>query len=253
MRYIRGGRWLAWCAVGCVMGVFAWVALSVLVGGSGSGFVADASVADAGAVSAISLDSLVVPGVQALDEGQQAVDAQQARRSSSAAYVARVRSRTAFAHLGAARAAQVARKAFPEVIEHPAGGALVLPAGERIARYVGSNAAQVDLPGGKHGIVESLTPMARRTSPGHFVPIDLRLKETGGGYAPAGSDVATQIPKRLGDGVGTPQNGVSLTPVDGRGNPLGGRRDPSTAPPSCTRIRRRTPTQSSSRPSQGSR
>ncbi len=220
---IRAGRWLTGLVlVGCLVGVFAWMGLPGSGGGSGARSVAEASTASGAGASGVSLGSLVVPGMQPLDEGQQAADAQQARHSSSAAYVARIRSRTAFRHLGAARAAQVAREAFPEVVDRPAGGAPKLPAGTKLARYVAPNVAQLDLPGGKHGVMESMQPMAKEASRGHFTPIDLGLTADGGGYTPAVSEVDVQIPKRVADGVQLSETGVSLTPVGAHGEPLQG-------------------------------
>jgi sugar lactone lactonase YvrE len=216
------GRWLARvlaCCVAGVLGLFVWVGLSGTAGGSGASAVADTSGVTA---QGPSLDSLVVPSVQALDEDQQATDAQRARHSSSVAYVARIRSRTEFEHLGTARAAQVASEAFPEVIDHPEGGPPQLPAGTKLARYIAPNAAQVELPGDKHGVIESMGPMAKEVSSGHFTPIDLGLMSNGRGYVPTTSDVNVQIPKRVADGVRMPETGVSLTPVDAQGVSLQG-------------------------------
>ena len=218
------GRWLARvlaCCVAGVVGLLVWVGLPGVFGGSGVSAVADTG-SSGGGVQSIPLESLVVPGVQPLDEGQQAVAAQRARHSSSASYVARIRSRTEFEHLGTAGAAQVAREAFPEVVDDPAGGPPQLPAGTKLVRYLAPTAAQLELPGGKHGIVESLEPIAKEVSSGHFTPIDLGLKDAGGDYQPIASDVAVQMPKRLSAGVQLPGAGVSITPVDARGAPLGG-------------------------------
>ena len=108
------------------------------------------------------------------------------------------------------------------MIERPADGPPTLPANVRITRYAGINAAQLDLPGGKHGVMESTEPIARQTSPGHFAPLDLALTGSGNTYAPVVSDVSVQIPKRLRLGVRMPADGVSVTPVDAQGHPAGG-------------------------------
>ncbi len=213
------GRWTARCVVGCLVGVLAWVAPPALGGGPGSGAVAGARGVGE---TALPLDSLVVPGVQTLDGGQQETDAQRARWTNPVAYVTRERSRTEFTHLAATRALQVAREAFPEVIERPAGGPPQLPAGERIARYLTPDAAQLELPGGERAVIESSGAMARQTSPRHFTPLDLGLHAVGGGYAPISSDVAVRIPERLGGGVQLAGTGVSVTPVGAGGAPLGG-------------------------------
>ncbi len=217
---IRGTRRLACCAGVCALSFIVWVALGVLdVGGGG---VATASVFPVGSPSTMALQSLVVPAVQQLDQGQQMEDARQAERNSSGAYVARLRSRTEFEHLASAQAARVTREAFPGVVDEPAGGPPKLPAGDRILKYVASNAVTVALPGGEHGTVESLEPMAKEALPGRFAPIDLGLRDAGNDYEPIVSNVAVKIPKRLSTGVQLPGDGVSITPVDARGAPLVG-------------------------------
>ena len=219
------GRWLARvlaCCVAGVVGLLVWVGVSGVFGGSGARSVAVADVPAASPVPGLSLTSLDVPGVQPLDGDQQASDVQQARHSSSAAYLGRIRSRTEFEHLKAPQAAQVAREAFPTLIEKHDGGAPSLPPGQRVVRYTAPNVAQLALPGGKHAVIESMAPMATPTTAGHFTPIDLALTDAGSSYIPASSDVPVQIPKQLSDGVRTPEDGVSLTPVEASGDPLAG-------------------------------
>ena len=116
----------------------------------------------------------------------------------------------------------LARSAFPEVIDHPAGGTLRLPSGTHLGRYVTPFAAQVDLPGGKHAVVESFSAIAAPAGHGEYTPLDLFPKQTGGVYAPATSDVAVRIPKQLRGGVAVPGSGVSITPVSAQGAPLQG-------------------------------
>jgi DNA-binding beta-propeller fold protein YncE len=222
-------RGFAGCLTGCLVVVLlAWVALSGLGGGTSAASqitattASDASLLQGGS----SLRSpLVAPAVQSLNEGeaQQAAAAEQTRLDSPAAFRAREASRTEFEHLGAARAAQVARAAFPAVIERPAGGPPQLPAGDRLARYLAPNAARLALPGGKHAVVESMEPMAIKTSSaGRFTPVDLSLSEVGGVFESRQPLVGVLIPKRLNRGVQLPERGVSLTPVGSQGSPLTG-------------------------------
>jgi YD repeat-containing protein len=161
-------------------------------------------------------------GAQSTQEAQQAAAAAQARRNSPAALAVREHSRTAFEHLGRARAAQVAREAFPGVINRPADGPPSLPAGARVARYIAANAAQLTLPGGKHAVVESTEPMAVETSPGHRAPVDLSLTKAGGIFESVRPVTGVLIPQRLSDGVQLLEPGVSLTPADAQGAPLNG-------------------------------
>jgi RHS repeat-associated protein len=224
MRGIGGssGRWLArWMAccvtglVGCAAGLVGSPAVA-LAQGSSPGSPGGGS----GASSSSLATPLVVPG--GLEEGQQAQAAEEARRSSPEAVTARERSRTAFEGLSTPAAAKLAGEAFPGVIDRRAGSLPALPAGQRVVGYPADNAAQIALPGGKHGVIESMEPLALETSRGHREPLDLGLTEAGGAFQPARSGVAVHIPKRLADGVQLPSTGVSLTPVGTNGSALGG-------------------------------
>ena len=172
-----------------------------------------------GASSALG-GALVTPG--SLAQGEEARAAEEARRSSPEAVAARERSRTAFAGLSASAAAKLADEAFPEVVDRRAGSLPRLPSGQEVVGYPTDNAAQVDLPGGKHGVIEATEPIAIETSRGRHEPLDLGLTETGGGFQPARSATALHIPKRLADGVRLASTGVSLTPVGANGSALGG-------------------------------
>jgi hypothetical protein len=216
------GRWVARCVACWVTGVVGVAAGLVLAGSGGVALGAASTGGAGGSQQGLVLSSPVVPSVQPLEEAQQAANARQEQWESPAAREARLLSRTKFEHLGLARAAQVAREAFPAVIDRPAGGPPQLPAGGRIADYASANAAQLDLPGGKHAVVESMEPMAVGTSSGQLAPVDLGLTQAGGMFESVRPVVGVLIPRRLGDGVQLPEGGVSLTPVDSRGSSLGG-------------------------------
>ena len=165
---------------------------------------------------------LVVPEVQPLVSGQGVSAAEEARWASPTGIVAREDSRTKFEHLTAAQAAAVASEAFSGVIDDVAGGPPRLPAGQRITRYLSDNAGAVDLGGDKAALVESLEPMAIEIAPHRRAPIDLALRDDGRSFQPTRPVVRVSIPKRLVDGVTLVDTGVSLTPVDSSGLPLGG-------------------------------
>jgi hypothetical protein len=165
---------------------------------------------------------LVVPGVQALDGGQQARAQRQANLVNPEAIAARARSRTQYAHLDGAQAARVAAEAFPEAIGQVVDPAPQLQAGQSIVGYPSESAATLDLGGGKRGVVDSTVPIAALDSSGQRIPLDLSLTEANSGFAPAVAAVPLRIPKRIGDGAALAELGVSLTPVDGEGSPLGG-------------------------------
>jgi RHS repeat-associated protein len=220
------GRWLAGCLVCCVTGMAGAVGLvgspavassgasSSAVTGAGSG-----GFSVSGAPSSLG-GALVIAGSPV--QGEQARAAERARRDSPEARIAREKSRTVFEHLNAGQAAKVAGEAFPGVIDEPAGGSPRLPTGERITGYVSDNAAQVDLPGGKHGVIESAEPLAVETSRGHREPVDLGLANVGSAFAPVRSSAGLRIPRRLADGVRLANTGVSLTPVGANGSAPGG-------------------------------
>ena len=215
-------RWLAATLIVCCVAALLIWPVWPSDGGRASG--AGPTVASLGlrSDSAWLSSSLAVPGVDAVDGGQQTLNSQQARRASPSAFLARLRSRTEFAHLGAVAAARVAREAFPALIDKRDGGAPVLPAGDKLRRFSAENVAQISLPHHERGVVESIEPMALRTASGHFEPIDLALKDAGASFTPTASQVAVEIPKHLGGGVRAAASGVSLTPATGKGEALAG-------------------------------
>jgi YD repeat-containing protein len=177
--------------------------------------VASASELDGNAVLATS--SLVIPGVQVLDEGQQLRDARLAALSSPEAVAQRATSQGAFHGLGRERAAQIDRGTFPALFDQTAGGTPTLPPGQKLAGYLSDHAARIDLGGAQNGIVESVEPIALETARRHFKPLSLNLTETGSAFQPASSTTDVRIPKHLSDGVQLRLSGITLTPTPGPG------------------------------------
>jgi hypothetical protein len=202
----------------CVLGVVPVVALgegaSVALPVAGGG----PSLAGGSLVSGLLTTGLQLPPA----ESEPTRVGERKRSMSLAGMQMRVRSRTMFAHLGTARAAQVAREAFPAEIGHRLDSGPSVPVGGRIVRYSSDNAAQLELPGGKPAVVESLRPMAFETSRGHHEPVDLGLTKVGGVYESVRPVVGVLIPLRLREGVTLPEDGVSLTPVNAQGAALVG-------------------------------
>jgi YD repeat-containing protein len=210
-----GARSLAVLAACCVAGLV----------GSPTGASGEALSSSSGSGSSSSPvgGTLVVPEVQSLDEGQQAGDAEEAKLSNPEAVAEREASRTRFEGLGPEQARAEAAAAFPTTVEHPAGGPPPLSAGEKIVGFDEPNVARVDLGGGQVGVVESTVPMATQIASGAYAPVDLSLHGVGiGGFEPANPLVSVLIPKHLEEGVQLPGLGLSLTPVDSQGAPLGG-------------------------------
>jgi streptogramin lyase len=171
-------------------------------------------------VGGVLSSALVDPGSPT--EAEQRDAQAQAVRSSPQALLARRASRTKFKHLDATQAAAVARATFPALIDDPAGGTPTLPAGQRIAGYLTSDAAQLDLPQGKHAVLESLTPIAVASPQRGLLPVDLGLRDADGGFEATNPVVKVWIPRRLADGARLAQPGLSLTPIDASGSPLSG-------------------------------
>jgi len=160
--------------------------------------------------------------MQSLIGGDQIQAAAAARRASAEAFLAREASRAIWSGMSAGAARRLARDSFPSLVGRRAGALPPLGAGQRVVGYPSDNAAQVALPGGKHGVIQSLEPIAIETAPGRHEPLDLALGRFGEGFKPIRAGVGVYIPKRLADGVELPGSHVSLTPVDARGAALSG-------------------------------
>jgi streptogramin lyase len=164
---------------------------------------------------------LLVPGVEALDGGQEVSGVEATMRSAPLAVAAREASRTRFAALGAESSLRVARRDFPGLFDAPPQG-VSLPSGAHVTRYLSSRAASIDLAGGEHAVLEGIHPISVDTAGGRRVPLDLSL-ESGEGWRPRRPAVAVRIPRQLREGVHVGALGVSVTPIDARsGRPLAG-------------------------------
>jgi DNA-binding beta-propeller fold protein YncE len=212
---------LLMCLAGCVLAVLAWALWS------------RSSAAPASAAGSAPLSAALGPNGNSLrglpfmsgnlgDGDQQTLAAEQARHASPQAFLARLRSRTQFAHLDAGAAARVAKQAFPSLVDQRDGGMPALPRGDTIRRYSAANVVQLSIPGHRRAIIESLGPVAKRNASGKLEPIDLALEDTGSSYRPTSPEVAVAIPKRLRGGVRAPASGVSMTPTNADGAALDG-------------------------------
>lgn len=162
----------------------------------------------------------MIPGTPSATE--QARAQLEAHRQTPEAFAAREVSQSAYEHLDTGRVKELARTAFPALIQEPAGGLPPLPAGARVASYESDYSAQIELPEQRHGVLESVAPIAMQTSPGHRTPINLDLHERSGAFAPVTPVVSLQIPKRLGEGAQLGRTGISLVPVAASGASLSG-------------------------------
>ena len=178
-----------------------------------------AGAVSAGGLGSLSGSPLVVPAAEALVGGQMGA-AEEAKLANPEAVSVREESRTKFEGLSGEQAEKLAGEVFPSVVDEPAGGPPKLPAGESIAGFPIDNAAQIVLPGGGRGVIESTEPMAIESSPGHRVPVDLSVSDVGGAFEPKTPVVGVRIPERLSEGVQVPSVGVSLTPVSAQRSSL---------------------------------
>jgi streptogramin lyase len=155
-------------------------------------------------------------------EAEQLQREREVRLDSPEAVGARQVSVSAYEGLSVEGAEKVAGAAFRGFVSESAGGLPPLAEGERVLGYPTDGVAQVELSGGQRVVFESSSPIAIGGSGGTRVPIDLRLREVGGGFEPVMSPAGVRIPKRLGDGAVLTGSGVSLTPVDQYGSVLAG-------------------------------
>jgi tripartite motif-containing protein 71 len=162
---------------------------------------------------------LVVPGVQSLDEGQQAQAQVQASLANPEAVAEREASTTKFRGLDAEQAGKLASEDFPGVVDR-SGGPPPLTAGVKSLGFTASNVEQVQTGSGDVGVVQSTVPMAVASGGGRWAAVNLALREAGGGFEAQNPLLGVRLPKHLAEGAQV--GGISLTPVDGRGVPLGG-------------------------------
>ena len=209
---IRMRAWLLVVLVACcVVG---------LVGSPAVVFGEGLSVGSGTGASSPLVGSLVVPG--GLEEGQQAQDVEEARRSNPEAVAERESSRTEFEGLDGEQATNLAFKAFPDVMDHPAGGLPSLAAGVRSLGFEAANVEQVQTDSGDVGVVQLTVPMAVASGGGHWAAVNLALREGSGGFEAQNPLVPVRLPKHLAEGARNLVTGVSLTPMGEDGAPLGG-------------------------------
>lgn len=161
-------------------------------------------------------------GEEALTEGEAQQAAFEAARANPEAVAARAASQTMYAGESGSQAAVTLRATFPSVVMRQDGGPPSLGSGEKSIGFTAANVEQVEEGGGDVGVVQSVAPIATSSSGGHWEPVDLALRSTGAVFEPLNPVVSVRIPKRLAEGAQIPGVGVSLTPVDAHGAPLGG-------------------------------
>ncbi len=158
----------------------------------------------------------------ALQEGAGERAAVEVVRTNPEAIAAREASQTRFEGENPAQAAQTLREAFPGVTAEQDGGPPPLVEGVRSLGFEGATVEQVETGSGEVGVMQSTVPIAVASAAGHWAAVNLSLRETGGGFEAENPLVAVSIPKHLAEGAQITGVGLSLTPVDEHGVPLGG-------------------------------
>ena len=156
------------------------------------------------------------------DAGEEVQAQEQATLTNPEVIRVREESQTKYEHLNSEQVATLAEQTFPTIMDDLAGGQPRLPVGAKIVGFPTNNAAQVSLAEGRHGVIESSEPLAVETTSGQREPIDLSLNETNGVFQPHQSAVALRIPKQLSGGVQLATAGISVTPLNSSGSPVGG-------------------------------
>ncbi len=190
----------------------------VVMSGLASSVAFGESVSQPSSTSLSSEGALVVPGVQSLDEGQQAQAQAQASLTNPEAVSERETSATKFKGLNTEQATKLASEDFPGVMDHPAGPPQ-LATGVKSLGFTAANVEQVQTATGDVGVVQSSVPMAV-ASGGHWASVNLALREANGGFEAQNPLLPVRLPKHLAEGGQVA--GVSLTPADEHGTPLDG-------------------------------
>jgi YD repeat-containing protein len=195
----------------CCVGMSSWLVRSAgaasVAGGLGPGALAS---------------PLGTGGESSLDEGAGQQAAAEVVLTSPEAVASREASQTKYENEDQAQAQQTLGEAFPAVIDRQDGGPAPLAAGVKSLGFDGANLEQVQTGTGDVGVVESTLPVAVASGVNQWTAVNLALREAGGGFEAQTPLEAVRIPKHLGEGAGIPGVGVSLTPVDEHGTPLGG-------------------------------
>jgi hypothetical protein len=158
----------------------------------------------------------------AIEDARARLAASEAARNTPVAEGQREASLTAYRGLSASAALALARAEFPEMLSAPVWTGPVLAEGQRVVRYLGENEAQLSGPDGKGAVVTSTLALRGKRRNGERAPVDLRLEDVGGGFAPRSALNRVEIPARS-DGVLRMSDrgfGVRLASVEGRDGQL---------------------------------
>jgi len=150
----------------------------------------------------------------AMDRARERQERRQEQRRSPQAKQERQASKSAHENLDDAAALALARAVFPELLDQPAFRPFRLRDGERVLRWLGDFAAQIEDASGEGPprLVESLLPVRTENADGDRVPTDYELVADEDGLRPKAPHTDTVLGKRLRDGVRLPASGLRVAP-----------------------------------------
>jgi len=147
-----------------------------------------------------------------LPELAAAATARKAHLRSAGARAQRVRSKGAFADLGAASALRLTQQQFGQDLQAVAATAADSLGADRVLGFEDDHTAQVDVPGAKeHQLaISTVQPFRVRNDAGRKALVDLGLEATDGGFAPVNPIVDVTLPSSS-DGELTVGDDLSLS------------------------------------------
>lgn len=179
-------------------------------------------VAVGGAAASSLAHPLAVEGVQPLIGDEGLLNEKKAELLTPESVNQRAGSVNAYEGLSSSEALSLSNRAFPSVSGEVDGGPPSLPEGQRVVGFPTDFAMSVEGSNGGREVREGLEPVALEKTAGQRTPIELGLAESNGAFQPKSPLVPVGIPGRLGEGVTLPAAGVTVTPVDERGDALPG-------------------------------
>jgi len=203
----RGVRLLTVCLMLCCVAGLAVSPVAAL--GTGSSSEGSSSGSTAGSPVLLG-SSLVVPGEEGLDAGQQIREQEEAQLANPEAVAERGRSRTEYERLSGADAVSLAEQKFG--IQTPSWTPPGGPESNHITSYLGTNRVQETSSTGQHLLLQSSVALRSAVGSGQLEPTSYSLGEESGSYEPANPIVPVSISKTPSGGVSLPP-GISFAPV----------------------------------------
>jgi Matrixin len=149
--------------------------------------------------------------MEQVEAARRAYEREEAARRTPEARQNRTVSRTSYRDLSAAEALTVGRERLPEIVLADRLDPVRLKPGQRIARFLGDFAARLDNgPGEPTTVLQSTMPIAAENERGEKAPIDLRLADTGRGFAPANPLDETRLGDTAASALSLEDAGVSM-------------------------------------------